>query len=67
MIDRLRGKRLESYEEMRQRLIHATSAYLPDCLQHPELIVRIPMMEARAGRRFPPSMTASFWDDLLDD
>ncbi len=66
MLERLGWRRTESYEQTRARLIAETSAYLTECLQHPELITRIPMIEAGRGR-FPPSMTHAFWDTLLED
>lgn len=66
MFERLRWKRAESYEQMRTRLIAETSTWLTECLQHPERITRIPMIEAGRGR-FPPSMTHAFWDDLLEE
>jgi len=56
--------RRESYEEMRARMIAETSAFLTECLRHPELTVRIPIIPAN-GERFPPSLTQAFWDDIL--
>ncbi|MGD8450602.1 MAG: hypothetical protein PVJ57_02190 [Phycisphaerae bacterium] len=56
----------ETYEEMRARLIAETSAYLTEYLRHPELAVRIPVIQAGRGQ-FPPSMTAAFWDPILED
>ena len=57
-------KRAETYEEMRQRLIAETSAYITECLLHPEYAARIPVVQAGKGR-FPPSFAASFWEGLL--
>jgi hypothetical protein len=51
---------------MRVRMIAETSAYLTECLQHPELSVRIPTIPADSDR-FPPSFTMSFWDPVLLD
>lgn len=45
-------------------MVAETSAYLTECLQHPELVVRIPVIQAGAGR-FPPSLTTAFWDRIL--
>ena len=63
---RLRRARRESYEEMRTRMVAETSAYLTECLRHPEWAVHIPMIPADSDR-FPPSFTMSFWDPLLLD
>lgn len=54
----------ESYEQLRARLVSETSAYLTECLRHPEYAVRIPVIRAGAGR-FPPSLTLSFWEPIL--
>lgn len=62
----LTGSRPETYEQLRERLIAETSAYLTECLQHPEYAVRIPTIQAGKGR-FPPSFAASFWDEILTD
>ncbi len=51
----------ETTEELHARLIAETSAYLTECLQHPELAVRIPIIEAGRGE-FPPSLTTAFWE-----
>ncbi|MBI5866211.1 MAG: hypothetical protein HZB38_17210 [Planctomycetes bacterium] len=56
--------RRETYEEMRERLIAETSAFLTECLQHPEFAVRIPTIEAGKGR-FPPTFSSAFWDSIL--
>ena len=63
---RLRFKREETFEEMRQRMVTETSAYLSECLKHPELAVHIPMIPANSNR-FPPSFAMSFWDPVLLD
>jgi hypothetical protein len=63
---RLRMRRAETYEEMRRRIVAETSAYLTECLRHPELAVHIPMIPAD-GSRFPPSFSMSFWDPVLLD
>ena len=57
-------KRSESWEDLRARMIAETSAYLSECLRHPELAVRIPVIPADTGR-FPPSLTLAFWDPVL--
>lgn len=57
---------VDALDEMRLRAIAETSAYLTECLRHPELAVRIPMIETGKGR-FPPSMTDSFWNPILFD
>lgn len=59
-------RRTETYEELRARLIDETSAYLSECLRHPEYAARIPTIPAGAGR-FPPSFAAAFWSELLGD
>jgi hypothetical protein len=58
--------RVETYEEMRARLIAETSEYLTECLRHPELAVRIPTIQAGRGR-FPPSLAVAFWGRLLGE
>jgi hypothetical protein len=63
---RVRRRRSESYEQLRARMIAETSAYLTECLRHPELTVRIPMIPADSDR-FPPSFAMSFWDPVLLD
>ena len=63
---RLRRRRDESYEQLRVRMITETSAFLSECLRHPELAVRIPMIPADSSR-FPPSFAMSFWDPVLLD
>ena len=63
---RLRRLRRESHEELRAHMIAETSAYLTECLRHPEWGVHIPMIPADSDR-FPPSFTMSFWDPLLLD
>jgi len=63
---RVLRRRYESYEELRARMIAETSAYLTECLKHPELAVHIPMIPADSSR-FPPSFTMSFWDPVLLD
>jgi hypothetical protein len=59
-----RKRRFETWEEMRTRLVAETSAFLTEALRHPELAVRIPMIEAGAGE-FPPSLTRAFWEPVL--
>ncbi len=62
----LRRRRKEMYEELCARVVAETSAYLTECLQHPELAVHIPLIPAD-GSRFPPSFAMSFWDPVLLD
>ncbi len=59
-----RIQRSESFEELRARMIAETSAYITDGLRHPELVVRIPMIESGQGR-FPPSFAEAFWEPVL--
>ena len=44
----------DPYEEWRSAMIAVTSAYLTECLRHPELTVHIPTIPANTGR-FPKS------------
>ena len=62
----LRRDRSETWEEMRDRLVAETSAFLTEALRHPELIVRIPMIPADSAR-FPPSLSTAFWAPVLFD
>jgi hypothetical protein len=57
---------LESWDELRARMVAETSAFLTEALRHPALIVRIPTIPAGSGR-FPPSLTTAFWDPILFD
>jgi len=57
-------RRDESFEQLRARILAETSAYLTECLRHPELAVRIPIIPAGTGR-FPASLIHSFWDAIL--
>ncbi len=53
-------------DELHQRILDETSAYLTECLRHPELAVRIPTV--RAGRvRFPRSLSEAFWAPVLSE
>ncbi len=63
-VRRLIRRRTETWEEMRVRLVAETSAYLTECLQHPELAIRIPTIPAGTGH-FPPSLVAAFWAPVL--
>lgn len=60
-----RRRRHETFEEMRQRVIAETSAFLTECLRHPELSVRIPIIPVGHGQ-FPPSLTYAFWEPVLN-
>jgi len=66
MIRRLRRDQIETLEELRARLIAETSAFITECLRHPELAVRIPVIRAGHGR-FPPSLSEKFWRAVLDE
>lgn len=57
---------IETWEELRDRLVAETSAFVTEALRHPELVVRIPMIPAESAR-FPPSLTTAFWDPVLFD
>lgn len=57
--------RNESYEQMRARLVAETSAWITECLRHPELATRIPVIRSGKGR-FPPSLCEAFWERVLD-
>lgn len=59
-------RRTETYEQMQARIIAETSAWLTECLRHPELAVRIPTIVAGRGR-FPRSLTPAFWDAILSE
>lgn len=61
---RLRKLNHETWEEMRARLVAETSLFLTEALRHPELVIRIPMIPAGSAR-FPPSLTRSFWEQVL--
>ncbi len=54
----------ETREEMQRRLVAETSVYLTECLRHPELATRIPIIQAGTGH-FPPSLTPAFWNAIL--
>ncbi|MFO0838678.1 MAG: hypothetical protein U1D55_09110 [Phycisphaerae bacterium] len=57
-------RRTESWEQVRARMLAETAQFISECLRHPELAVRIPTIPAGSGR-FPPSLTAAFWEPLL--
>lgn len=61
-----RSRDRETWEELRARMIAETSAYISECLRHPEYAVTIPV--ALAGTvEFPPSFCAAFWGPVLFD
>ncbi|MGE0478940.1 MAG: hypothetical protein AB7Q17_00585 [Phycisphaerae bacterium] len=64
MLFQRRIRKAESWDEIRARIIDETNAFLTECLQHPELATRIPIIPANSGR-FPPSLTRAFWEPLL--
>jgi len=59
-----RFRREETLEEIRQRVLAETSAYITECLRHPEFAVNIPVIPAGTGS-FPPSFSNAFWDSVL--
>lgn len=59
-------KHSETLDEMRKRILEETSAYITECLRHPELVVRIPIIRSGAGD-FPPSLARAFWNRVLFD
>lgn len=48
------------------RAVAETSAFITDCLRHPERATPIPVIPAGTGR-FPPSLTTAFWEPVLQD
>jgi hypothetical protein len=58
-------RRRDDEEQMGPRAVAETSAFITECLRHPELAVRIPMIRAGAGR-FPSSFARAFWEPLLE-
>lgn len=56
----------DSYEALRERMVAETSAWVSECLRHPELAARIPVIVAGSGR-FPPTLADTFWRSILDD
>ena len=61
-----RFRRSETWEQMHARIVAETSEYLTECLRHPELAVRIPVIPAGTGT-FPRSLTQAFWEPVLSD
>lgn len=66
MVSRLHKSHYETFEEMQVRLIAETSIFITECLRHPELAVRIPIVPAGQAQ-FPPSLTYAFWDPILSE
>ena len=66
MHSRNRKPHRETHEQMRLRLVAETSAFITECLRHPEFAVRIPVVPA-AGARFPRSLTFAFWEPILNE
>ena len=64
MVSRSHKSHNETFEEMQTRLIAETSIFITECLRHPELVVRIPIVPAGQAE-FPPSLTYAFWDPIL--
>jgi hypothetical protein len=65
-VRRMLSRRHETLEQQRARMIAETSAFLTECLRHPEYAVRIPIVRAGTAT-FPPSLTAAFWEPILSD
>ncbi len=59
-------RRRETWEQVRDRMVAETSAFIDEGLRHPELAVHIPVIEAGRGN-FPPSLARAFWDPILSD
>lgn len=47
-------------------MIAETSDYITTCMQHPELAVKIPVIQAGTGE-FPRSLSRAFWEPVLGD
>ncbi|TWT42030.1 hypothetical protein RAS1_31570 [Phycisphaerae bacterium RAS1] len=63
----LRFKRSqEEWDELRARMLAETELFITECLRHPELAVRIPVIQSGRGK-FPPSMAEAFWEPVLND
>ncbi len=56
--------RLETWEELRRRLVAETELFITEALRHPELAIHIPMIPSESAR-FPPSLSRAFWDPIL--
>jgi hypothetical protein len=65
-VRRLLRKSTTDWDLMRARMIAETSAFITECLRHPELAVRIPTVPVDKGR-FPPSLSEAFWNPVLED
>ncbi len=57
---------IETWEELRARILAETSAFLTEGLRQPEFAVRIPTIPSGGGR-FPPSLAAAFWQPVLSE
>lgn len=66
MRSRIPKRRNESRRQMQARIVAETSAYITECLRHPELAVRIPVVPA-ARAQFPRSLTFAFWEPILNE
>ena len=49
---------------MAARAIRETELFLAQCLRHPELAVRIPVVRVGYGS-FAPGLAEEFWNDVL--
>lgn len=63
---RFTPSRIETWEELRARILAETSAFLTEGLRQPEFAVRIPTIPSGSGR-FPPSLAAAFWQPVLSE
>ena len=66
MISRHIKRGEEPSDETYARIIAETEAFLNECLRHPELIIRIPIIRVGHGE-FPRSLTLAFWEPILND
>jgi hypothetical protein len=51
-------------EEAAAQAVAETSAFITECLRHPEFAVRIPTILAGSAR-FPSSLSDAFWAPVL--
>ncbi|MBL8879354.1 MAG: hypothetical protein JNG88_09570 [Phycisphaerales bacterium] len=65
-IRRIFRKSTTDWDVMRARMLAETSAFITECMQHPELAVRIPTVPADKAR-FPRSLSEAFWNPVLED
>lgn len=63
---RYRAKRVETWEQYRERIIVETQEYIEWGLNHPDQVVGIPTKLAEKGG-FPKSVGEWFWATVLSD